>query len=422
MGTIFPTDLEKRRRTRVSAVAEAPFDAAAGDRLARRNALVLAAGQALAGGNNAVVSATGGILGAMLAPDRSLATLPISIMIVGTWIGTLPVGLLVRRFGRRAAYQIGAAVGCLAGLIGYAAIIHASFPLYLAATFCAGLYQASHLSYRFAAADTASADFKGRAVSWVLAGGLFAAFLGPQLVILTKDLIPPYLFAASYLGQSAAAVCAILILVQVRAPRHIAQRPAGPARPLGEIARQPRFIVAASCGVASYALMNLMMTAAPLAMVDCGHSVGNAALGIQWHVLAMFAPSFVSGALVSRFGPVRIVAVGLALLAASAFVGFDGITVAHFWTALVLLGVGWNFAFVGATTMLLDCYRPEERTKVQAFNDFLIFGTMAVGSFASGAMLAHFGWYLVNLVMLPVVAAAAAMLAWLALRERPRLA
>jgi MFS family permease len=404
----------------LSAVAEVPFDAAAGDRLARRNALVLAAGQALAGGNNAVIASTGGILGAMLAPERSLATLPISIMIVGTWFGTLPVGWLVRRFGRRVAYQIGAAVGCLAGLIGYAAVIHASFPLYLIATFCAGLYQASHLSYRFAAADTASAEFKGRAVSWVLAGGLFAAFLGPQLVILTKDLMPPYLFAASYLGQAAAAVCAMLVLTQVRAPKHVVQRALGRARPLSEIARQPRFIVAAACGVASYALMNLMMTAAPLAMVDCGHSVGNAALGIQWHVLAMFGPSFISGALVTRFGAIPIVATGLALLAGSALVGFADTTVAHFWTALVLLGVGWNFAFVGATTMLLECCRPEERNKVQAFNDFLIFGTMTIGSFASGAMLAHFGWYLVNLVMLPVVAAAAAMLAWLALRGRPQ--
>jgi MFS family permease len=406
----------------MSAVAEAPFDAAAGNRLAKRNALVLAVGQALAGGNATVVTATGGILGAMLAPDKSLATLPISIMIVGTWIGTLPVGFLVRRFGRRSAYQIGAGVGCLAGLIGYAAVIEGSFAIYLAATFCAGLYHASHLSYRFAAADTASSDFKGKAVSWVLAGGLLAAFLGPQLVILTKDLMPPYLFAASYLAQAAVAVCALLVLALVRAPGQAAPRAAGPGRSLGEIARQPRFVVAATCGVASYALMNLMMTSAPLAMVDCGHSVGNATLGIQWHVLAMYAPSFVTGALVARFGAIPIVAVGLALLALSAAVGFAGITVAHFWTALVLLGVGWNFAFVGATTMVIECYRPEERTKVQAFNDFLIFGTMAVGSFASGAMLAHFGWYLVNLVMLPVVAAAGAMLAWLAVRERPRLA
>jgi MFS family permease len=406
----------------MSVVAQTPFDAAAGDRLAKRNALVLAVGQALAGGNNTLVQATGSILGAILAPDKSLATLPISIMIVGTWAGTLPVGYLVRRYGRRIAYQIGGAVGCVAGLIGYAAVIEGSFAIYLVATFCAGLYQASHLSYRFAAADTASAEFKAKAVSWVLTGGLFAAFLGPQLVILTKDLMPPYLFAASYLAQATVAACAILVLSLVRVPHPVARPMMVPARSLAEIACRPRFVVAATCGVASYALMNLMMTSAPLAMVDCGHSVGDATLGIQWHVLAMFAPSFVSGALVSRFGAIPIIAVGLALLAASAAVGFAGITVAHFWTALVLLGVGWNLAFVGATTMVTECYRPEERTKVQAFNDFLIFGTMAVGSFVSGAMLAHFGWYLVNVVMLPVVAGAGAMLAWLALRERRRLA
>jgi MFS family permease len=406
----------------MSAVAEAPLDVAAGNRLAKRNAIVLAMGQALAGGNGTVVTATGGILGAMLAPDKSLATLPVSLMVVGTWAGTLPVGFLVRRYGRRIAYQIGAFVGCLAGLIGYTAVVEGSFAIYLAAAFCAGLYQASHQSYRFAAADTAGADFKGRAVSWVLAGGLFAAFLGPQLVILTKDLMPPYLFAASYLGQAATAVCAMVVLGLVRAPGHAAPRAVGRARSLGEIARQPRFIVAVTCGVASYSLMNLMMTSAPLAMVDCGHSVGDATLGIQWHVLAMFAPSFVTGALVGRFGAVPIVAAGLALLALSAAVGFAGITVSHFWTALVLLGVGWNFAFVGATAMVIDCYRPEERNKVQAFNDFLIFGTMALGSFASGAMLAHFGWYVVNLVMLPVVAVAGVMLAWLAVRERMRLA
>ena len=404
----------------MSAVAETPFDAAAGNRLARHNAVVLAIGQALAGGNNTVTFATGGILGAMLAPDKSLATLPISMMVVGTWAGTLPVGVLVRRFGRRTAYQIGAGVGCLAGLIGYLAATRGSFAIFLVATFCAGLYQASHQSYRFAAADTASADFKAKAVSWVMAGGLFAAVIGPQLVILTKDAMPPFLFAASYLGQAAVAACAVLVMMLVRAPPQIAQQIAGRGRSLAEIARRPRFIVAVGCGVTSYALMNLMMTSAPLAMVDCGHSVGDAALGIQWHVLAMYAPSFFTGMLIVRFGVLRIIAVGLGLIAASAAIGFLGITVAHFWTALVLLGVGWNLSFVGATTLVTDCYRPEERTRVQSFNDFLIFGTMAIGSFLSGAMLAHFGWYLVNLVMLPIVAAAGVMLAWLALRERPQ--
>ena len=402
----------------MSAIAETPFDDAnAGDRLARRNAFVLAVGQALAGGNNTVIVATGSILGAMMAPDKSLATLPISMMVCGMAAGSLPVGLLARRYGRRAAYQAGAVIGTLAGLIGYVAVIHASFWLYLVATFCGGVYAASHMSYRFAAADTASPAFKPKAVAYVMAGGLFAAFIGPQLVIYTKDLMPPHLFAASYLGQAAVAAVAFVLLAFVRIPQAPTQSVDG-GRPLSEIVRQPRFIVAATCGTASYALMNLMMTAAPLAMFDCGHSVADATLGIQWHVLAMYAPSFVTGSLILRFGLPRVIAAGLILLALSAVVGFSGNSVAHFWTALVLLGVGWNFALVGATTMVTHTHRAEERNKVQSFNDFCIFGTMALGSFVSGGMLAHFGWFLVNVVMFPVVAVAGGMLLWLTLRER----
>jgi MFS family permease len=359
----------------------------------------------------------------MLAPDKSLATLPISIMVCGIWAGTLPLGFLAKRFGRRTAYASGTAAGTIAGLIGYAAIMQANFWLFLVATFCSGLYAASHMSYRFGAADTASAEFKPKAVSWVMAGGLFAAILGPQLVIFTKDLIPPYLFAASYIGQGAFALIAgLIILTFFRAPIIDAGRQAEGGRPISEIARQPRFIVAVVCGVASYALMNLMMTAAPLAMIDCGHSVTNASLGIQWHVFAMYAPSFFTGSLILRFGVPRVMFAGLFLLAMSAVVGFSGITVGHFWSALVLLGVGWNLSFVGATTMVTDCYRPQERNKVQAFNDFLVFGSMAIGSFVSGSMLAHYGWYLVNVVMFPVVAVAAAMLAWYTLRQQARAA
>jgi len=407
----------------MSAIAGAPFDAAAGDRLAKRNALVLATGQALAGGNNTVIVATGSILGVMLAPDKSLATVPISMMVCGIWAGTLPLGFLARRYGRRAAYTAGAVCGTLAGLVGYAAILQANFWLYLFATFLGGLYAASHMSYRFGAADTASPAFKPKAVSWVMAGGLFAGLLGPQLVIFTKDLTPPYLFAASYLGQASFALLAgIIILMLFRAPGTVTDGNAKGGRPLSEIARQPRFIVSVVCGVASYALMNLMMTSAPLAMFECGHSVASATLGIQWHVLAMYAPSFITGSLILRFGVTRIVTCGLVLLGLAAVVGLSGLTVAHFWIALILLGVGWNFAFVGATTMLTDCYRPEERNKVQAFNDFLVFGSMAIGSFVSGSMLAHYGWYLVNLVMFPGVAVAGAMLLWLTLRDRPKTA
>jgi MFS family permease len=407
----------------MSAIAEAPFDIAAGDRLAKRNALVLATGQALAGANNTVIVATGSILGVMLAPDKGLATLPISMMVVGIWAGTLPLGFLAKRFGRRVAYACGSVAGVVAGLIGYTAILQANFWLYLASTFCGGLYAASHMSYRFGAADTASAEFKPKAVSWVMAGGLFAAILGPQLVIFTKDLMPPHLFAWSYIGQAAfAALAGVIIVTFFRAPGLVHETSRKVGRPLREIARQPKFAVAVVCGVASYALMNLMMTSAPLAMFDCGHSVADAALGIQWHVLAMYGPSFFTGSLILRFGVARVAAVGLVLLALSAVVGLSGLTVWHFWAALILLGVGWNLAFVGATTMVTDCHRPEERNKVQAFNDFLIFGSMAIGSFVSGSMLAHYGWYLVNILMFPVVAVAGAMLIWQTARERARAA
>ncbi|KAB2860466.1 MAG: MFS transporter [Bauldia sp.] len=401
-------------------MAETPFDAAAGDRLARRNAVVLAIGQALAGANNTVLVATGSIVGAVLAPDKSLATLPISVMVLGMWAGTLPVGYLARRLGRRTAYQIGAVCGVLAGLVGYLAVMRASFAIFLAASFLVGLYAASHMSYRFAAADTASAGFKPKAVSWVMAGGLFAAFLGPQLVIFTKDLMPPFLFAASYLGQAAIAAIAIPALAFVRVPPLVEHERKGPGRPLAEIVRQPRFVVAVVCGVASYGLMNLMMTSAPLAMVDCGLSVSDATLGIQWHVLAMYAPSFITGSFIVRFGVERVIMLGFVLLMGSAAVGLAGLSVAHFWIALILLGVGWNFSLVGATTMVTDCHRPEECNRVQAFNDFLIFGIMAIGSFSSGTMLAAFGWSLVTGIMVPIAAGALALVIWLKARHAPQ--
>jgi MFS family permease len=389
------------------------------DRLAARNALVLAAAQALAGGNTTVIVATGGIAGAILAPSPMLATLPISFMVVGMWIGTLPVGMLAKAFGRRFALQVGSAFGALSGLISCMAMLSGSFLLLLLGTLCGGLYAAAHQSYRFAATDTASIHFRANAVSWVLAGGVFAAVIGPQLVILTKDSWPAYLFAGTYLAQSACAILAAVVLTLLRLPRPVAVHSFADGRPLGEIIRQPRFIVAVGCGLASYAMMNLMMTSAPLAMVMCNHSVGDAALGIQWHVIGMYAPSFFTGALIARFGLRTIMATGLALIVAAATVGFLGIALWNFWVSLVLLGIGWNFGFISATTLLTECHGPRERNKVQAFNDFLIFGSMALASFSSGALLSRFGWIAINELVYPVVIAAALLLAWGTFARRP---
>jgi len=406
----------------MSALAQPVVDVAADDHLARRNALVLAVTQALAGGNSTVLVATAGIVGTTLAPDKSLATLPISIYVLGMWMGTLPLGALARRLGRRNALQIGTVCGVLTGLICCLAVLQGSFLLFNVGAVFSGLYASAHQSYRFAAAVTASEAFRPKAISWVLFGGVVAAVVGPQLVIATQDLWPPYFFAATYVGQSALALISAGVLMFTNIPKPPPRSAAGNGRPLGEIAKQPRFVVAVACGVAAYSTMNLLMTSAPLAMVMCNHSVTDATLGLQWHVLGMYAPSFATGALISRFGLERITGAGLALIIVAAVIGIAGISLWHFWVALALLGVGWNFAFIGATTMVTHCHRPNERNKVQAFNDFLVFGSMAIGSFSSGALLVSFGWSMVNEVAFPVVLAATALLVWGTLRGRRQVA
>lgn len=376
----------------------------------RGNVIRLAIAQALAGANSTVVYATGAVVGDMLAPSKALATLPISIFVVGMAACTLPAGAIARRHGRRAAFMLGTGCGVLAGLFASLAVLQASFWLFCAATFFGGVYAAVVLSFRFAAADCAPPARRPRALSAVMAGGVFAGVIGPQLVTHTMNLWPPYLFAATYLGQAAIAALSALILAGVRLPLPSAAELSG-GRPLAAILRQPRFIGAVVCGVVSYLLMNFLMTAAPLAMKFCGLSQESANLGLQWHVIAMYAPSFVTGRLIARFGASRIVAIGLALTAASSLVGLLGIDAAHFWATLILLGVGWNFGFVGASAMVLECHRPEEKARVQSLNDFIVFGTMAFGSFLSGGLLSAYGWNSVLwLSFAPLVLAAIALL------------
>jgi MFS family permease len=369
---------------------------------ARSNVVRLAAAQALTGANSAVIFATGSIVGATLAPDISFATVPLSMYVVGLAAGTLPTGAISRAYGRRVAFIIGTGCGVLTGLLGAFAILHASFPLFCGATFLGGLYGAVSQSYRFAAADGASAEYRPKAVSWVMAGGVFAGVLGPQLVQWTMNTWPPYLFAFSFVVQAIVALVAMAVLTGIDAPKPAPADLHG-GRPLFEIVRQPRFIGAALCGIIAYPMMNLVMTSAPLAMKMCGLSISDSNFGIQWHIVAMYGPSFFTGSLIARFGARRIVAAGLLLEATAATIGLSGITALHFWATLVVLGIGWNFAFVGASALVLETHRPQERNKVQAFNDFLVFGMMAVGSFSSGQLLANYGWSAVNLVVFPLV-------------------
>ena len=392
-------------------------DEISGDARARSNVVRLAAAQALTGANSAVIFATGSIVWALLAPDVSLATVPISMYVAGLAAGTLPTGAISRAYGRRVAFIIGTFCGMLTGLLGAFAILHASFPLFCCATFLGGLYGAVSQSYRFAAADGASAAFRPKAVSWVMAGGVFAGVLGPQLVQWTMDVWQPYLFAFSFVVQAMVALIAMAVLAGVDAPKPAPADLHG-GRPLFEIARQPRFIAAALCGVIAYPMMNLVMTSAPLAMKMCGLSLSDSNFGIQWHIVAMYGPSFFTGSLIARFGAPRIVALGLSLEALGATIGLSGLTAMHFWATLIVLGIGWNFAFVGASALVLETHRPQERNKVQAFNDFLVFGMMALGSFSSGQLLANFGWSAVNMVVFPPVLLGLVVLAVASLAKR----
>ena len=402
----------------------------------QRNARVLTAAQALGGAGPPIIVSLGGLVGQQLASDPALITLPVSIFNLGLAIGTLPAAWVMKQYGRRFGYLFGAVLGIISGLVAAFGIYQQLFVMFCLGTMIAGFYASYVQSYRFAVADGAPEDIKPRLISWVMVGGLFAAIIGPQTVIWTRDIVPWAPFAGSFLAQAILAALAIPVIWQLRAvsasgrqlAREAKQNAAAghatgtastatqtntlPTRTLREIASQPRFILAVTAGVVSYALMSFVMTAAPIAMVGCGHTVGQAALGIQWHVLAMFAPSFFTGRLIQRFGVKTITALGLLILAASGAVGLSGLGLEHFWIALVLLGVGWNFGFIGATTMVTSCHRPEEKTRVQAMNDFLVFGSVAISSFASGKLLSVAGWEMLNWMIFPGVALVLLMMVW----------
>ena len=395
-----------------TSISDAPVQAHSNDAVAKYNAVVLAAAMALGGSSPAIVVSLGGLVGQALSPDKELATLPVSLLNLGLALGTIPAAVLMRKAGRRIGYIVGAGIGLAGGCLAAFGIASFSFVLFCLGTLIIGSYGSFNQSYRFAATDAASEAFKPRAISWVMTGGLIAGVVGPQTVIWTRDFIQAAPFAGAFLGQAALAFLSMIAVSFLRpAPVSVAASKAS-GRPLIEIVRQPRFIVAAVTGLVSYSLMTFMMTAAPLAMIGCGHSVGAAALGIQWHILAMFGPSFFTGRLIARFGKGAVTAAGLALIAVSAVIGLSGISIAHFWVTLILLGLGWNFGFIGATALVTDCYRPEERAKVQAANDFLIFGSVAVESFSSGKILNAGGWDSVNWLVFPPVAIALVLLAW----------
>lgn len=385
---------------------------------ARRNVNLLVMAQALGGASPPIIISLGGIIGQSLARDPSLSTLPVSLYNLGLALSTLPAAFLMRRVGRRAAYVLGAVLAIVSALVATWGVVSGSFLTFCIGTATAGFYGACVQSYRFAASDSVAAPDRPRAISRIMVGGLAAAIIGPQVVIWTRDSWPAAPFAGSFLGQAALAVLALPLLLALRMPRARSVALEGRPRPLTAILTTPAFVVAVTAGTVSYGLMSFIMTAAPMAMVACGHTVGEAALGIQWHVLAMFGPSFFTGRLIARFGRIPVTAAGLVMIAASGLLALSGLELLHFWGALVLLGLGWNFGFIGATAMVTELAVGADRARVQAINDFLVFGTVAVASFGSGQMLEAAGWDAINGWMQPLVIVVLAMLGWQAWRER----
>lgn len=352
-----------------------------------KNILRLAAAQALAGANSVVFYATGAIVGNAIAPSPSLATLPITLFVLGMAASILPFGALARTRGRKAAFRLGTGAGLAAAL----AVVLNSFLLFCLAAMLGGAYAAVALSFRFAATDGVAPARRARALSLVMGGGVAAGIIGPMLVTGTMHLWPAHTFAVTFLAQALVAVLAAFLLRGVTPAEPTATSVRG-GRPLREIVRQPGFATTVFSGAVAYMVMNFLMTAAPLSMHMHGLSQQAANLGIQWHVMAMYGPGFFTGRLIQRFGAVRMAAAGLLITAASVAVGLSGLGVYHYWLSLILLGIGWNFGFTGASAKIIDFHRPEEKTQVQSLNDFLVFGVMIVGSFSSGVLLNAFGW------------------------------
>lgn len=386
-----------------------------------RNVLVLSFCQASMFSGLSLIVTTTALVGFMLAEDKSLATLPYAAQLLTTMLTSIPAAALMARIGRGGAFRIATVLGMAGGGLCTLAIMQGSFFLFVGGSLLLGTFTGFGNYYRFAAADSVEPGNKSRAISYVMAGGVVAAFVGPNLANLTRDVVDHAAFAGSYASLVGLYVLSLSMLMFFRAPavKTRAQREAeGTGRPLRAIAVQPRFLVAVLCGALGYAVMTFVMTATPLAMQHQGHAFSDSSLVIQWHVLGMFAPSFFTGHIINRVGLLRTMSIGALAALACVAVNLMGQAVANFWVSLTLLGIAWNFLFIGATTMLTQTYRPEETFKTQAANDFIVFSTVTVASLSAGAMHHHFGWQAINWGAVPALVVVLVALGWLAWREK----
>ena len=365
-----------------------------------------------------MMAAVSGLAGYMIADDKGLATLPIACQFLATMLTTVPASLIMRRIGRRAGFTMGQCIGLTGAAIAGYAIYKVNFPLFVAGSFMVGIHNAFWQYYRFAAADTASEVFRSRSISYVLAGGVAAAIIGPELAKLSVDLFEPVRFAGNYLAFVIVVLVAITVIQFIEIPRPGAGERRETGRSLGTVARQPKFIVAVLSSMFGYGVMTMAMTATPLAMAGCGLAFDDTAFVIEWHMLGMFAPSFFMGHLISRIGAANVILLGVCLMIGSLSTGLSGVEIVQFWGALVLLGLGWNCMFVGGTTLLTETYAIAERAKAQALHDFLVFSAVAVSSFSSGKILHELGWNWINFAMIPPMLVVLSALTWLRLSRR----
>lgn len=391
---------------------------------AKRNVTILVMAQALLGAQMPMIFIMGGLAGQSLASNACFATLPISLIVLGSMLAATPVSWIMQKYGRRAGFMLGTGAGAMGGAVSAYGLYSGSFTIYLIGSLITGIYMSAQGFYRFAAADTATEEFRPKAISYVMAGGLISALIGPQLVKLTAEaMVIPFL--GTYLAIIAVNVIGsglFLFLDIPKPPMPAEDAPKGRSRM--ELLKTPRIAVAVICAMVSYALMNLVMTSTPLAVVGCGFDKSNAADVVSAHVLAMYVPSFFTGHLIARFGVEKIVAAGLVILAGAGVVALEGVDLNNFFLALILLGVGWNFGLIGATTMLAGAHEPHERGRMQGLNDLLVFGGVTFASLASGGLMncsggsAQAGWSAVNLAMAPFLVLAGGALIWLALRPK----
>lgn len=384
----------------------------------KSNVAILAACEALFMTGATVFVIAGGLVGYALAEDKALATLPVSGAMIGTVAATIPASLLMKRIGRQWGFILGALIGAFGALVAASGIFIEDLPLFVLGTFVVGVSAGFAQYYRFAATEVVNPDFRSRAISLVLAGGIVAALAGPELTILSSELFAPNRFLGSFLVIAGLGFSAAILLLLLDIPPMREEEIRRPDRPLTRIMRQPAFIVAALVGMIGYGVTVLMMVATPLAMATFQHGLDHTAFVIRWHTLAMFAPALFTGSLIRRFGVVNIMLLGLVLLGGCVAAALMGVEINQFWFGLVALGLGWNFTFIGASTLLTETYAPSEKAKVQAANDFLVFGSVAAASLLSGVLLDRFDWQAVNYVAVPFLLVGVAAIFWLAMSRR----